>query len=48
MNNDKDNKTNADDDITEVETEEESTEDLGAWTRNKLRGFKRVNPAAGA
>ena len=48
VNNDKDNKTNADDDITEVETEEESTEDLGAWTRNKLRGFKRVNPAAGA
>ena len=44
----KDNKKKkTDDDVQELDPEtEESVEDLGAWTKNKLRGFRRVNPTA--
>ena len=42
-----DQKSDDDEDIQEVGAETEVTdEDLSAWTKNKLRGFKRTAPTA--
>ena len=44
---DKNNKqTSGEEDIEVIEEEEENLESLNAWTKSKMRGFKRVNPSA--